>query len=144
MLTKAFHAAFKPALENANKLPAAEAFQNCLKIIEEHGLVYEVKVTADQFLIHNKNRSNLMLTPSKSHHVGEQIHFAGADTKQLDAAFAFELAKEPARRAYQLKKNKDLIARSNDLVSPINGKERFITIGTSHFTQFVKQPMRGG
>ena len=144
MLTKAFHAAFKPALENANKLPAAEAFQNCLKIIEEHGLVYEVKVTADQFLIHNKNRSNLMLNPSKSHHVGEQIHFAGADPKQLDAAFAFELAKEHARRAYQLKKNKDLIARSNDLVSPINGKERFITIGTSHFTQFVKQAMRGG
>lgn len=144
MLSTAFHAEFKPAMENAHKLPAAEAFQNCLKIIEGHGLVYEVKVTADQFLIHEKNRSNLMLNPSKSHHVGEQIHFAGADPRQLDAAFAFELAKEPARRAHQLKKNGDLIARSNGLVSPINGKERFVTVGTSHFTQFVKQAMRGG
>jgi hypothetical protein len=145
MLSPEFHAAFKPALENSKKLPAAEAFETCLGIIEEYpGLCYTVTATADQFLVHEKNRSNLMLNGGKAHKVGEQIHHAGADPKQLDATFAFELAKESDRRDAQLKKNQELIDRSSNLVAPINGKERFLTIGTSHFTQFVKQALRGG
>ena len=60
---------------------------------------YEYEGTADNFLVHTEIRSKLMVNPTKAHRVGDQVHHAGADFKQLDAAYAFELSKETARRA---------------------------------------------
>ena len=93
MMTPQFRSEFGAALEASKTLPPIEGFQACLAIAEAHNLVQEVECTADNFLVHEENRSKLMLTPMKSHKVGDQVHHAGADLKQIDAAYAFELSK---------------------------------------------------
>ena len=90
MITPQFSAEFAEALENAKHLPPREGFQKCLEVANKHNMTYAVEGTADNFLVHPENRSRLMLTPMKSHKAGEQVHFAGADPKLIDAAYAFE------------------------------------------------------
>ena len=104
MTTLQFSAEFAQALENAKNVPPLEGFQNCLEVANKHNMTYTFEGTADNFLVHPENRSRLMLTPMKSHKVGEQVHFAGADPKLIDAAYAFEISKDVKRREYQIKK----------------------------------------
>ncbi len=144
MITPAFSAEFEDALEAGKALPPKEAFQACLAICKKHQIGYEFTGTADNFLVHEENRSKLMLTPTKAHKVGDGIHHAGADFQALDSAFAFELSKDPARRAMQIAKNVALVERANGLLANVNYRERFTTCGTSHFTAFVKHANAGG
>ena len=58
--------------------------------------------------------------------------------------YGFELSKDPKRRAMQLTKNNTTIERANGLLANATGKERFITVGCSHTTQFCKLAMIGG
>ena len=109
MITPAFSAEFTDALEAGKPLPPKEAFQTCLAICKKHNIGYEFTGTADNFLVHEENRSKLMLTPTKAHKVGDGIHHAGADFQALDSAFAFELSKQPDRRAMQIRKNEALV-----------------------------------
>ena len=37
-----------------------------------------------------------------------------------------------------------LVERAGDLMAKVNGKEQFVTIGASHFTQFNKHAMNAG
>ena len=144
MITPAFSAEFTDALEAGKALPPKEAFQACLAICQKHNIGYEFTGAADNFLVHEENRSKLMLTPTKAHKVGDGIHHAGADFKALDSAFAFELSKQPDRRAMQIAKNEALVERANGLLAKVNYKERFTTCGTSHFTAFCKHANAGG
>ena len=144
MITPEFSAEFEDALDVGKSLPPKEAFQTCLAICKKHQIGYEFTGTADNFLVHEENRSKLMLTPTKAHKVGDGIHHAGADFQALDSAFAFELSKVPARRAMQIAKNEALVERANGLLAKVNYKERFLTCGTSHFTALCKHANAGG
>ena len=99
-------------------MPPKEAFQACLAVCKKHNIGCEFTGTADNFLVHEENRSKLMLTPTKAHKVGDGIHHAGADFKALDSAFAFELSKQPDRRAMQIRKNEGLVERATGLLVP--------------------------
>jgi len=144
MLTAPFKYEFENALEAAKKLPPKEGFDACVEITAKHHLSYEFDGPCEHFLVHEENRSRLMLTAGKCHEAGEKIHFAGADLQELRAAFAFELSKLPDRRNMQLAKNNSLIQRANGLLSNLTGKERFVTVGSSHISQFCKHAQSGG
>ena len=144
MITPEFAVEFREALDDAKGLPPIEGFQKRLAVVAKHNMSYTYEGTADDFLVHPENRSRPMLTPSKCHKVGDAVHDAGTDLKQLNAAFAFELSKTKKRRDVQIKKNMELVARDDDLMAKVNGKEHFITVGTSHFTQFNQLAMLAG
>ena len=63
----------------------------------------------------------------------------GADTKQLTNALCIELAPHGKLREEHLLKNQRLIDRSKGLLAPINGSERYLTLGCGHTTAFCKQ-----
>ena len=86
MITPAFSAEFREAMEAAKGVSPNEGFQRCIEVIDKHNMWYEFEGTADNFLVHTENRSKLMINPTKAHRVGDQVHHAGADFKQLDAA----------------------------------------------------------
>ena len=144
MLTDTFCADFSAALEASKKLPPKEGFDSCVNVIKKHNLCYDFDGPCDQFLVHEENRSRLMLTAGKCHENEDKIHFAGADLTELNAAFAFELSKLKARRAMQVNKNKKLIKRAGGLLAEVTGLERFCTVGCSHISQFCKLAMQGG
>lgn len=143
MLTPAFKDEFECALESAKKLPPKEGFDSCVQIIDKYNIAYDFEGPCDQFLVHEENRSKLMLSAAKCHETGEKIHFAGADLQELRSAFAFELSKLSDRRKMQVDKNSALIKRSEGLLPDLTGRERFATVGCSHISQFCKHAATG-
>ena len=66
----------------------------------------------------------------------------GADKKQLTNSLAFEFGPESSLRSQHLEANAKLIDESNGLLAPINGSERYVTVGCGHTViqwQAVKQ-----
>ena len=55
-----------------------------------------------------------------------------------------ELAPSGKQRDDQIAANKKLIARSNEMLAPVNGEERYITVGCGHMTAFCKVAAVGG
>ena len=143
MLSPEFKCEFEGVLESAKKLPPNEAFDSCVQIIDKYNIAYDFEGHCDQFMVHEENRSKLMLSAAKCHETGEKIHFAGADLQELRSAFAFELSKLANRRKMQVEKNKALIKRSDGLLSDLTGRERFVTVGCSHISQFCKHAASG-
>lgn len=144
MIHAEFRQKFELALATAKRLPPKEAFDRCADLAKAYNLSYEYAGSCDGFVVHEENRSKLMLSAGKAHEVGERIHFAGADLNELRTSYAFELSKIPSRRAMQLEKNANLIRRANGLLADLNGMERFATVGSSHVSQFCKFSKQGG
>ena len=106
MLSAACCNAFEGALERGKSLPPKDAYDECVSACKKHNVGYDFRGTCDNFLVHEGNRSKLMLSAGQAHKNGEKIHYAGADLDELKAAYAFELSKDPERRAIQHNKNK--------------------------------------
>ena len=85
-----------------------------------------------------------MLRVHKVHTNASVIATDGADRKQLTNAVCIELCAEGDQRNFSLMKNRALVARSRGLVADLNGSERFLSVGCSHTTAFVKLAKAGG
>ena len=79
-----------------------------------------------------------MLSAHNVHKNAASIKRAGADKQYLVNAVCFELASSGEQRMLNLTANQKLIARSKNLLAPINGEERYITIGCGHTTAVCK------
>ena len=106
--------------------------------VKENIASYIDNLTADLFCIHPDNRSSLLLDWFKMHSNGANIKKAGANEARLQESVAFELSHNLTEKAAQLNSNRKLVKDSGGHVAPVTGKERWISVGASHFTQFVK------
>ena len=137
-ITKGFQVEFQKLLDMKN-VKANEHFQLLITCLREHNLVYTVeKVNPKYFLTHYSNRGGLLLSPHNVHRNAGRIHKCGADTKQLNNAVCIELAANGKVREEHLKKNDMLIKRSGGLLAPINGSERYVSLGCGHTVAFCK------
>ena len=143
-LTSDFCAEFEQAFKDGKKLPPKAALDLCMEVIWRHKHAYTFEGPCENFLTHPENRSRLMLSARNAHKHAENIHLSGADLDQLKNALCFELAKDPAKRALQLRKNAELIKRAAGLLADINGAERFITVGCGHTAAICKHAKAGG
>ena len=112
MLTNEFCNEFSAVLAADKKLPPKEAFDACVAVCKRHHIGYDVKAACDQFLVHEGNRSGLMLRACKCRENAEKIHYAGADLDELKGALGFEISKLQEHREMQLNKIK---SSSNEL-----------------------------
>ena len=135
-ITEAFKAEFTSILM-LNK-PANEVLQGAMGFLKEHAMIYSIKAESKFFLVHKDNRGGLMLSPHNVHRNAANICKVGADLKQLTNAVCMELPGNGPLREAHLSANKSLIARSNDLLAPINGEERYCTLGCGHTCAFAK------
>ena len=83
----------------------------CKKLLENQIAYYQV-CTPDQFLIHPSNRGGLMLNHFDVHDKGKTMLKIGVQLSKLVDSVAFELSSDPAKRAKQLDKNKQIVAVS--------------------------------
>ena len=143
-LTSDFCAEFEQAFKDGKKLPPKAALDLCMEVIWRHKHAYTFEGPCENFLTHPENRSRLMLSARNAHQHAENINLSGADLDQLKNALCFELAKDPAKRALQLRKNAELIKRAAGLLADINGTERFITVGCGHTAAICKHAKAGG
>eukprot|EP00959_Pyramimonas_sp_CCMP1952_P029315 615501-Pyramimonas_sp.AAC.1 len=59
--------------------------------------------------------------------------------RQLSHAVCFELGINPPLRWQHVAKNKSLVDRAQGLLAPVNGVERYVTVGRGRATAFCKQ-----
>ena len=144
MMSEAFKAEFSTSLKLQGK-PPMEHFLELVAIADKHKMMYVlVDVHCKFFLVHQGNRGGLLISPPNAHKNGADIKACGADLDQLTNAFAFELPEAGPIRAAHLAKNEALVNRAEGLVAPVNGSERFVSVGCGHTSQFCKTAELGG
>lgn len=117
------------------ELGALTKFNECVKVLRQNMIVYTLTCLCCLFLVHPKNRGGLGINPHNSHKTMKTIKTTGGDRRQLKKAVAFEIQTVGKLREAQLAFNRKLIDESDGLMAPMNGKERFLTVSCSHFTQ---------
>ena len=101
-----------------------------LVILWKYNMIYEVKEVHPRFfLVHIANRDYLMMNPKNAHVRGAQIKASGADLGQLTNAYCIELPESGKRRDEHIEKNRTLIKQAEGLLAPVNGRERYVTVG---------------
>ena len=85
-----------------------------------------------------------MLSVHDVHANAATIHSVGADKKMVSNAICFGLSVDGEQRSTNLKKNRELIARSKGLLAEMNGRERYLSVGCGHTTALVKLAKVGG
>ena len=131
-LSQEFKESLEAILSREGKDSPMTIFQNGMKLMKAHQISYEQHVHPSQTLTHTENRSGLMLDCTKVHNNIISIFKGGADIKQLTNSYAFELGPESSLRKQHLEANAKLIAESNGWLAPINGSERYVTVGCGH------------
>jgi len=118
--------------------------QRIIKHCKQEGITQTVEnVTADMMLVHPDNRGSLLLDFYKMHQNGSNIKKAGANTARLQESVCFGVSTNIAKRSLQFDANRKMVANSGGHVAPVAGHERYISVGTSHFSQFCKGALAG-
>ena len=106
------------------------------------GLASYQKHTPDRFLIHPMNRGGSMLNGHDMISKGERVLSQGLREDLLDcSAVAFGLSSN--LRQGQIEANRKLAAQFSSCMASPQGKELFMTVGSSHTTCFLKSLMFG-
>jgi hypothetical protein len=138
-----FVTAFQRILDSHGQ--ANDIFQKALAVLAKHSLMYTVsRVKCKYFIPHRNNRGGLLLSPFNAHRNAKRIHKVGADLAQITNAYATELPSAGQHRDAQLTASRNLISRSNGLLAPLNGEERYASLGAGHTAAFCKLAEVGG
>ena len=111
--------------------------------VDQNIACYIDGLKADLFCVHPDNRSSLLLDWFKMHENGWKIKKAGANEAKLNESVCFEVSIDVKKRKIQIDLNKKLVNEAKGHVAPVTGKERYISVGASHFSQFVKAALAG-
>ena len=117
--------------------------EKMLEILLRSGMAWYSEEAPAVFAVHPKNRGGLMLGPNDSQVKGAKMLSIGVKLDKLTDAVAMEMSSDPAMRQQQVSKNQALINVAGGLLAPMNGKERYLTLGMSHITAFCKAVMAG-
>lgn len=110
-----------------------------VEVLKAHSLAWVATLTPDLLLTHPENRGGTMCNPFDCHFKGEKILTTGLKAALLPAnSVAIEMSQNPSTRQLQIQKNKDLSANSQNMLAPVSGKERYLTLGCSHFVQYCR------
>lgn len=137
-LTPEFKKAFQAALDDTG-VTANMKKKVLLDMLAEQHITYVLhSAPCSQFLVHKYNRSGLGLDRFNVHKVGSKILSIGADMSKLDSAIAIEMAPSGPELDENLNFNKFLIKKSEGMLAPLTGAEKYLTVGCGHTAAFCK------
>lgn len=103
-----------------------------LDALHKGGYAFHQSVPPEALLIHPSNRGGLMVNPHDVHAKGFSLLQVGPDLSKIRRSVCFEITNQD-----QVKKNESLAASSNLLAKP-TGKERYLTVSSSHLVSFCR------
>jgi hypothetical protein len=107
--------------------------------LARHNAIYDLNnAHTDLFLCSSVNRQRQMLFPMKTQLNLEKIVASGADRKELTNAYALELPTDPTMLEIEMEANRNMIKRSQGVLCPILGTERYLTVGAGHSTASIR------
>ena len=143
-LVKEVQAHIDSAEINPDDMGVTTAWRSVVKVFDREHITYKLpKADSALFLVHMKNRGGLLINAFNAHSKWAKIKRSGGDRSKLDSAWAFELPPSGQARIDQIEANVRLVARSNNYLAPVNGSERYLTVGTGHVTAACKASNHG-
>ena len=118
-------------------------WRHVLDVLLSNNVAFKAKVSVTSLLVHPQNRGGSGLQPFGMHHKGAKIVQCGASLDQLIGSVCFEMHPSEENRSKQIDFNRQLVASSNGLMSPILGGERYVTVSSTHTSQFCKALLNG-
>ena len=109
-----------------------------LKLLQDHGMVYEQVLVPSLLAIDPDNRSGLMRNSFDVRSKGVLALKMGFQVSKVSEAFCFEVSGKKATKDQQVDKMRTLVESSDRRLAPLNGTERFLSVSCSHITQFLK------
>lgn len=100
--------------------------------------MYVQKLEPAWMSVHPDNRSGMMVNSHDVHEKGLHALQLGFDEKKLNESYCFELSGNLKQRDAQIGAMKRLAENSEMRLAPISGKERFMSVSSSHISQFCK------
>ena len=114
-------------------------WKTIMKRFKEEGIVKEKKtIHVCRILCHPRNRGGFMLNGFNAHANASKVKKVGANRAELHGACVIQLMPFPAEREKQMNANRKVAAASNGLISPPNGDEDLLSIGTGHMVSFCR------
>ena len=103
-------------------------------LLEKHGQL----LSPGLLLVHPANRCGMLVNSFDCHEKGYRALSVGFDASKLTESVCFEVAKDPATKAMQVQSNAKLVAGSETRLAPVSQMERYLTVSSSHVSQFCK------
>lgn len=114
------------------------------KIFLDSGLARHEVVSPSLVLCHPSNRGGSMLNGHDVVQKGEVLMKQGVRQDLLEASsVAFCLSKQEDKRKSQVNANKILASHHPDLLAPPSGAERYLSVGSSHSTAYMRAMLSG-
>ena len=113
------------------------------KYLLEEKILYKQCIKADQLLVHPQNRGGTGVQVFNLHAKGKRILECGCDTSLLVGSTCVEMNPDQAKRAEQARLTESIYAQYPDFIAPCSGHERFLTVSSSHVSQFFKAMIAG-
>ena len=136
-MTPEFKAEFSGIL--GGSAPANEMLRDANACLVKHKHAYnETKIKCKFIIPHQKNRGGLILSPFNAHRNAGKIFKVGADIKHIMNAVCMELPSDGPFRASHLDAYEALARRAGKLLAPLNGDERYISLGAGHTAAWCK------
>lgn len=134
--------ALQKALDDGSKGLLGK-WQCVLDVLLANNVAFHAKLSPNSLLVHPQNRGGSGAQPFHMHQKGSKIVETGAAMDQLIGSVCFEMHPDDAKRKPQMDFNKDLVAASSDLMCPILGTERYLTVSSTHTSQFCRALAHG-
>ena len=125
------------------KAGALTKWNKIASILFEHNLAYKQRINLDEIFVHPKNRSGLGVNPHNAHQTLAVVKATGGDLEANRKTTCFEMAPHGATQQGQMQFNMDLITRSEGLLAPPTGRERYFSVASSHFSQACRAVRAG-
>ena len=106
--------------------------------LHARGLAYRLVIPVEQLAVHPLNRGGLGCNAWDSHKLGYSIFSSGASLAMLHSSTCVEMSSDMNAKSKEVSFNQKLVELSQGLMSPLSGCERFLTVSSSHTTQFVR------
>ena len=129
-------------MQSTNMQPLAK-LAKLVERLTEAGLCHRVVLKPDALLIHPHNRGSSMCNSHDVHARGFHLEKIGVRKALLCDSFCIEISTEEPMRSNQIQANKALVASSSGMLAEVNGKERAMSISSSHTTAYMKAAMAG-
>jgi hypothetical protein len=124
-------------------MPIGTKWMQIQQKLQENGLMYQQTLKPTQLLVHPLNRGGAMLSHYDCHHKGANILAIGPDLNKIQASVAIEVSNQMAKKKSQIAANEAIVHASEGTLCPPSGQERFLSLGSSHLSQFCKAVLHG-
>ena len=114
-----------------------------LKLLEKKGYVHDQVLHPSLLIVHKENRSGVMVNCWDVHAKGYQALRVGWNMKKLAESYCFEVSQDHAKKEAQLGAMRMVVESADGLLAACTGTERFMTVSSSHMSQFAKAVQAG-